>query len=336
MTFKSLLAATVMTLLLNSVPHASERVTVDNFARAETDTYIRLSMKAVGVGIGELVHLREPVTPKNQTVIRQNQDTLYSGINLDLSKPVRISLPETGGRYMSMHVINQDHFMFVKSRPGTYELNRENVGTRFAQVNFRIFVNPLDPDDIKKAHSTQDGIEVEGGGVGPFEAPEWDQESLLVARTALSNLAELGFSTRYAYGTKEETKPVDFLVGAAAGWGGLPATAAMYEIESVPGNDGKIPHSVTVQDVPVNAFWSVTVYNADGYLEKNEFGRNSINNVTAKPNSDGSYTLNFGGDPKAINYLPISPGWSYTVRLYEPKEEILDGSWTFPKPKPTE
>ena len=336
MKFKSLAAAILFTLIIISVSFASVRVTVDNFARAETDTYIRLSMNAVGVGIGELIHLREPVTPKNQTVIRQNQDTLYSGINLDLSTPVKINLPETGGRYMSMHVINQDHFMFVKSRPGTYELTRENVGTRFAQVNFRIFVNPLDPVDITKAHSVQDEITVVGGGNGPFDAPQWDQESLLIARTALSDLAELGFSTRYAYGTKEETRPVDFLIGTAAGWGGLPAAAAMYEIDSVPGNDGKIPHSVTVKDVPVNAFWSVTVYNADGYLEKNDFGRNSINNVTAKPNTDGSFTLNFGGDSKAINYLPITPGWSYTVRLYEPRTEILDGSWTFPEPKPTE
>ena len=108
----------------------------------------------------------------------------------------------------------------------------------------------------------------------------------------------------------------------------------MYEVDSVTSNDGETHHTLTVKDVPVNAFWSVTVYNADGYLEKNVLGRNSLNNVTAKQNTDGSFTLNFGGDPKTINYLPITPGWNYVVRLYEPRPEVLDGTWTFPEPKP--
>ena len=52
-------------------------------------------------------------------MIRSNQDTLYSGLVLDLSKPATLTLPEIGGRYMSAHVINQDHYMFVESEPGT-------------------------------------------------------------------------------------------------------------------------------------------------------------------------------------------------------------------------
>lgn len=336
MKLRELTALTGFLLLGTPTAMASERVTVENFARAETDTYFRGQMKAFGAGIGQLVHIRRTVTPENQSVIRQNQDTLYSGVILDLSSPVRITIPDTGGRYISMHVINQDHFMFVRTEPGVHELTKENVGTRFAAANFRVFVNPQDPEDTGKAHAAQDGIKVDGGGEGPYEAPDWDPESLQVARGALSDLAELGFSTRYAYGSEEETRPVDFLVGVAAGWGGLPATAAMYEIDSVAGNDGETHHSVTVKDVPVDAFWSLTVYNADGYLEKNRIGRNSLNNVTAKPNADGSFTINFGGDPDGLNYLPISPGWNYTVRLYEPRAEILDGKWTFPAPRPTE
>jgi len=38
----------------------------------------------------------------------------------------------------------------------------------------------------------------------------------------------------------------------------------------------------------------------------------------------------------ADNYLPIMEGWNYLVRLYQPKKEILDGSWTFPDPKAVE
>jgi hypothetical protein len=51
-------------------------------------------------------------------------------------------------------------------------------------------------------------------------------------------------------------------------------------------------------------------------------------------NKDGSVTVHFGGDPKAPNYLRIMPGWNYTVRLYRPRAEILDGSWRFPDAEP--
>ena len=310
-------------------------VNVTNFVRAETDHMFRTNMKMTGVKIGEMAHLRAPTTPDNQPVIRMNQDTLYSATVLDLSKPVQITLPEVGGRYMSMHVINQDHYMFVESTPGTYKLTEETVGTRFAYVTIRTFVDILDPADLVKAHVAQDAIELTGGGEGPFEAPDWNIDHLAVARKAINDLAVLGFDTAYAFGRKEDVRPVDYLVGAAAGWGGLPLSAAFYILDSVEQNDGKTPHAVTVKDVPVNAFWSITVYNADGYLKANDRGVNSYNNFSAQPNKDGSYTIHFGscGDGR-VNCIPISPGWNYAARMYEPRAEILDGSWTFPKIAP--
>jgi hypothetical protein len=86
-----------------------------------------------------------------------------------------------------------------------------------------------------------------------------------------------------------------------------------------------------VKDVPVDGFWSVSVYNAEGYFVKNAANAYSLNSVTAKPSADGSYVIQFGGcDGKTPNCLPIVPGWNYTVRLYRPRAEILDGKWTFP------
>jgi hypothetical protein len=300
----------------SSTGNGTTPVNVDNFVRAESDHMFRSNMKAFNAKIGDLIHNRKPTTPDNQPVIRMNQDTLYTGVVLDLAKPVKITLPEIGGRYMSMHVISQDHYMFVESKPGTYELTKDSVGTRFAYVIIRTFYNAGDSDDL------------------PFEAPNWDMDQLAAARKALNDLAVLGFETTYAFGRKEEVRPVDYLVGAAAGWGGLPHTAALYILASVERNDGKTPHVVTVKDVPVDAFWSITVYNADGYLEANDLGVNSYNNFSARPNKDGSITIHFGGDPKCVNYLPITKGWNYAVRMYQPRKEILDGSWKFPAIEP--
>ncbi|MBB4302064.1 hypothetical protein GGD81_001088 [Rhodobium orientis] len=334
---RSLIAAGLMLLPLTAF--AAEPVTVDTLVRAESDTMLRATLKTNKVGVGELVHERKLASADEpQPIIRANQDTLYSVVVLDLSEPATITLPEVGDRFQSMLVINQDHYSFVESSPGTYELTEEKVGTRFAFVLFRTFVNVGDPDDFAAAHAAQDGIAVSGGGDGPFEAPEWDLEGLAAARKAVSDLASaVGFDAARAFGRKDEVNPIDHMVGAMAGWAGQPATTASAAIDSVEDNDGTTPYAVTVKDVPVDAFWSITVYNADGYLEPNELGRNSYNNFSAKPNDDGSYTIHFGGcDDGRANCIPIPKGWNYTVRMYQPSAEILDGSWVFPKPEPVE
>jgi hypothetical protein len=86
---------------------------------------------------------------------------------------------------------------------------------------------------------------------------------------------------------------------------------------------------------PVNGFWSVSVYNADGYFEKNQLNAYSVNNITAQKGPDDSVTIQFGGcDGKIPNCVPIMKGWNYVVRLYRPHAEIMNGKWKFPEPQP--
>ena len=90
-------------------------------------------------------------------------------------------------------------------------------------------------------------------------------------------------------------------------------------------------YELTVGDVPVDGFWSISLYNADGFFEPNDRNAYSVNNLTATPNDDGSVTVRFGGcDDGRANCLPIMEGWNYTIRLYRPRPEVLDGSWSFP------
>ena len=325
----------LIALLLPALAFA-EGITIQNLVRAESDTMFRLTMKERNIGIGEIFHEREVTSAdKPQTVIRPNQDTLYSGAIVDLSTPVTVTLPEGDGRFQSVLVISQDHYNFAYARPGAYKLTEEEVGTRFAMLLFRTFVDAGDPDDAARAHAVQDGIVIEGGGKGPFEAPDWDLEALAKARKAVNDLAAVvGLESSTSFGRKGEIDPLGHLIGIA-GWAGQPATMAEGIVDSVELNDGKTPYVVTVRDVPVDAFWSITVYDADGFLAPNDLNRNSYNNTSARPNADGSYTIHFGGcDDGRVNCIPITPGWNYTVRLYQPRKEILDGSWHFPKPSP--
>jgi hypothetical protein len=307
-------------------------VNVANFARAESDVAIKKLYDMVG--LSNWIHLRAPTPIDQQNVIRMNRDTLYSSVVLDLSEPATVTIPETNGRYQSLHIINQEHYSFAKIKPGRYELTRENVGTRYAYLIVRTFFDANDPEDIKVANTLQDALKVEGGGSGSLDIPDWNIEQLKVARGALNTLAQLGASNVGAFGTKEEVDPIRHLIFTAAGWGGLPNKQTIADLGSVEKNDGT-PHVLNVpKDVPVRAFWSVIVYDADGFIPENDLGIYSYNNVTAKPNADGSITIHFGGDKNQINCLPIADGWNYTIRMYEPGEEILDGSWRFPAPQP--
>jgi para-nitrobenzyl esterase len=218
--------------------------------------------------------------------------------------------------------------------PGTFTYTKDKVGTRYVYVIIRILANPGNAQDVMAAHAVQDAITVEQASIGRFEVPDWDETSQAKARDALSALGALG-GVLNRFGTKDEVDPIDHVIGTAIGWGGNPRSAADYQSFYPPQNDGRTAYTLTVRDVPVDGFWSITVYNAEGYMEKNDLDRYSLNNLTAKANADGSFTIQFGGDPQgAANYLPIMAGWHYTVRLYRPRPEILDGIWKFPEAQP--
>jgi hypothetical protein len=308
-------------------------VTIDNFTRAETDNYFAVNAKEGG--IGKLSHRREPAAIDNQTVIRLNRDTLYSFGVFDLAAgPVTITLPDAGKRFMSLQIINEDHYVpFVAYDHKPHTLTEKNVGTRYVVAAIRTLVDPNDPKDLDAVHKLQDAIKVDQKAPGKLELPNWDQTSLKEIRQALLVLAKYTGGFSHAFGTKAEVDPVRHLIATAAGWGGNPDKDATYIATAVPKNDGTTVYKLRVKDVPVEAFWSVTVYDAAGYFEKNPYNAYSLNNITAKKDADGAVTIQFGGcDGKIPNCLPIMPGWNYTVRLYRPSAEILDGKWKFPEP----
>jgi len=87
---------------------------------------------------------------------------------------------------------------------------------------------------------------------------------------------------------------------------------------------------------PVNAFWSFTMYNEKNFFVPNPIGRLAIGNRTKsmKPNKDGSLTVYFQKEaPKGNegNWLPAPDGkFRVSLRLYVPKENVINGSWLPP------
>ncbi|WP_116999940.1 DUF1214 domain-containing protein [Desertimonas flava] len=304
-------------------------VNVDNFARAETERMFADLQRDAG-GVNRLRHNREPASVDEQTVIRLNRDTLYSFGVVDLAGGATVTVPEHGDRYVSVMIVNQDHYVNrILHEAGEHHLTSEEFGTRYVVVAVRTLVDPSDSADVAEVAALQDRFGIVAPSAVPFEMPAYDPTSFDETRSGLLGLARGLDAFDRMFGTRSEVDPVRHLIGTAAGWGGLPTSEATYV-----GVDPRLPvgaYELNVGDVPVDAFWSISVYNAAGYFEPNPAGAYSVNSVTGVREQDGSITVRFGDHgPSAANVIPISEGWNYLVRLYRPRPEILDGTWRFP------
>nr|WP_284698571.1 DUF1254 domain-containing protein [Thermomonas mangrovi] len=311
-------------------------VTAENFTRAETDLFFGLSALKDGA-FGKFLHRRNVMGVDDQFVVRGNRDTLYSVAVFDLDAgPVTITMPDPGQRFQALQIIDQDQYVpNVFYGKGSHTLTREGIGTRYVGAAVRTLADPNDPEDLKQATALQDAIVVKQDQVGTFEIPNWDPVSQKKIRDALLTLSESLPDTRRAFGPRGTVDPVRFLIASASAWGGNPDKDALYLNFTPAKNDGKTVYRLSVKDVPVDGFWSISVYNAEGYYAKNEYNAYTLNNLTAKKAEDGTIDVQFGGcDGKIPNCLPITQGWNYMVRLYRSRPEILNGTWKFPEAQP--
>jgi hypothetical protein len=310
--------------MMDSIP-----VSVDNFVRAESDRMLADLMAAAG-GINRWRHHREPADVDDQVVVRLNRDTLYSFAVVDLAEGATLTVPDAGERYLSVMVVSQDHHIpRIFHDAGQYDLDMSAVGSRYALIAARVLVDPADPADVAEVATLQDAFDLQAPSAEPFVMPPYAEASFDGVRSALKDLARYATDASGTFGARGEVDPVHHLIGTAAGWGGLPEREAVYLMV-----EPRLPvgeYRLTVGEVPVDGFWSISVYNADGFFEKNERDAYSVNSVTADRNPDGTVTVHLGGcDGERPNCLPIMDGWNYTVRLYRPQPEILEGLWSFP------
>ena len=232
-------------------------------------------------------------------------------------------------------MVNEAHFAkLIAYDPGDYELTKEKMGSRYVAVIARTLVDAEDAIDLAKAHEAQNGLKVAQKDKGRFEVPNWDPVALGKIREALKVLGNYLPIRDKAYGANiEEVDPIAYLIATADTWGGWKPENAVYQNFVPQKNDGKTPYTLTLKNVPAreDAFWSISVYNEDGYFEKNEFDKYVVNSRKAKVDEDGAITVHFGGDPSQSNFLPIMAGWNYMLRIYLPQAPYFDGSWKAPK-----
>ncbi len=313
-------------------------VTDENYALAESEViiagYLKMIAAATGTdGMGVWLHNREGADPKDRTIMRINFDTLYSWSIIDLNEPVTLTMPETGGRYQSAWFTTDEHYNPMSIvKPGIYTITKEVVGRRYVSIAIRTQVNVADPTDMAIVHALQDQLKLEQKDRGAYvPSHHWDMEEILAMRAKYQEIAEKENMTMDGvFGKKGEVPLKEHNVGTAVGFGGLTPERAVYPLLFPESTD---PQTLTLRDVPAGAFWSITIYDDEGYPQGDVY---NLNSAIAVPNGDGSYTVHFGGDKDALNYMDTFAGWNIAMRIYEPTEAYFNGEWSMPELEPVQ
>lgn len=161
----------------------------------------------------------------------------------------------------------------------------------------------------------------------------------MLTMTPAENGWNIGREHMGTYGTAYQWRTLIALGGLGANL----AEDAVYPTAFVDG-EGKplggtnkyVLHFDKGQTPPANAFWSITMYDKEGFQVPNPINRFAIgdrDNLTY--NADGSLDIYLQADSpgadKEANWLPAPKDeFQPTMRIYSPRQEVLDGSWTPP------
>jgi len=307
----------------------------------------------------------EPVLVKagDDKVVRMNNDTFYKMAFVSLAKgPVVLSSTDSAAdRFSSFQLMddrnvnyanvirpNGEYTLYSGERPATIRGEAIEVPSELSVVIVRVEVkDKLAPADVTAAEAIFRGIAIDGPSID--RVPAVDRLSgfdAAVAKEALRRIDQTfqkGPFRSLVAGPGEVPDKVSHLqlaAGTKGGWGGPVVMHSSYETLFL-GADGKRfdgslgAYTVTTPEPPVDAFWSITVYDSErgGFLHPNDDDRYHINNTSAVKNDDGSVTFLFQRHcgPGDSNCLEVPNGeFDLTARYYLPQGPIQTGEWQLP------
>jgi hypothetical protein len=237
--------------------------------------------------------------------------------------------------------------------PPPAQVEKMDAATYFARFAELLKGNPPGPFDYPMIHRLERigfkaGQNFDLNGAPPqikqaFERATTDGKAS-VAKAAREAGGEGGKG--WVYTTRSGVYGVDYLYRAAIALCCLgenlpqdavyPSLSTDSEGRPLDGNRTYLLHFDKGKFPPVDAFWSVTAYDTEGYFIPNALNRLALGDrdklVT---NADGSLDLyiqaNTPGDDREANWLPVDKKpFTLLMRLYSPKSEFLSGSWIPP------
>ena len=360
-------------LVLN-VPPISDRYYTFEFLDAYTNVYDYIGTRASGSSGGTYIIAGPDWTgevPKEMTKIWSTTNTVWINTRIlvkgDADLPNvheiqdKISITPlsvySGNKTLSsssdVQQTNVSNIVPIKPQPATIPTTGIEL---FDELGKAMIGNPLNPPDpilVNKLKSI--GI----GKTPSAEANDTIKSALEIGiskgdKLIKSKINTLGTTVNgWSYNLQTGIYGNDYLNRAAVteiGFGANVPQEAIYlvaltDIEGIPynGTNNYVIHFEPEQTPPVDAFWSVTMYNMEKYFIDNPINRYSVGEYTdgLKYNPDGSldiYIQNQNPGPdKESNWLP-SPADNFymLLRMYLPTDQVLSGTWTPPPVKMVE
>jgi len=302
--------------------NAEGEILVDerNFTIAETDLYMLNHSNEHPVNTFR--HAREMSSVDNQFVVRENRDVLYSHAVVDISEGATLINPDWDV-FSVIQVIDENQYTIASIYPGeqqTFTPDDVALGNHLF-LNMRTGVRSLDEAGFAEAHQHQDSVRILANSATAYQPKGFETQSLDETRVRLKARADEISRPDLAMGTADQVEPESFLIASAVGIFGLPIGDAAYLNTIQPTDEVRSgqPSRITLPVPPLNfdkgGFFSVTTYDGQGWIVKENF---ALNNRTAEPNEDGTYTFHFNA-PGQTNNIDVVDGWTMLIRLYAPQ-----------------
>jgi hypothetical protein len=341
---KSLLIPIIFALLGLTNIYASDTkkngvvVTMDNFIHADS---VRAYLKELDQANNKVNFIRpNRVFPNtdNQDVIRMNRDTLYTKFILDVQGGATVTTKSYDG-YQNIMVLDPNHSEIATlTGSGTIKLDETMLTDghhAFIIVRTGLLRDLPKKEMFTRAHKAQDNISITYHSSKPY-IPSVNYNLVTLDKVKYKILEDFVKHPqkdviKNGFGTTKTRDPEAARVVIAIGWGGLSGKNAVYSSF----NSTKERCSFTIDKPNLQydkkGFFSITIYNADGYIATMNYAINSEDMV---PNEDGTYTINFlaSGEPikdgeKNVLRTPRGKIWTGVIRAYYPKNKNETFAW---------
>ena len=313
-------------------------VTMENFINADSTRAYLKELDQSKNKVNMIRHNRKFPNTDTQDVIRMNKDTLYSKIILDVKGGATISSKAYDG-FQNIMVLDTKHNE-IKTLMGEGTVKVDETMLTEGQHAFIIVRTGLDrtlpeKEMFDKAYKAQDNISITYKSSEPFvPVTKFDFSTLdkikygILGRFVTHPMKDV---VKKGFGTEETRDPDAARVVVAIGWGGMTGKNAVYSSF----NSKKERSTYTLDKPDLNydkgGFFSVTIYNGDGYIATMNY---AINSGSMEPNKDGTYTITFlaSGEPekegdKNVVRTPRGKVWTGILRAYYPKDKNETFKW---------
>lgn len=299
-------------------------MTAKEFIQAESRAFISTFIGRNG--INEWFHFQALANKDDKWVVSPNNDTIYSISAVNATDGFTLVVPDVGDRFVSTHIIGENHMSpFYLYGGGTYKFTRDQFESDYVAIGIRMGTNGT-PEDVK--HIVED-LQPQYKILNANPADTMvrpDTEKMLKVREAMivqyDDLPDT-FGVMVDH-TSKVTDWEKFTYATAGAWGLSPDHTAMYAPYTLDGVKGGKCYTATYPAVPVDAFFSITVYGQDKFLMADHDNIVS-SNQNAIVNEDGSFTVVYGDmdcKVKGKNFLYTpEDNWSFLMRAYKPNVE---------------